>query len=122
MNKTSISVTLASGVPSGNATISQLPGELVAIVFSLPTTAPAAAQYRIYETAPEITLLDVSGQQIADRDDSMFNPRRAADSDEGETIGGVGGPFPVTIPLYSQIRMDIIAAVAGTYTAYLFYK
>lgn len=122
MNKTSISVTVAAGETTGNTVVSQITGKLAAIVFGLPSNAPAGAQYRIYQTTPEIALLEVSGQQIADRDDGIFAPRRLADTDEGETIGAGDVPFPVAIPLYSQVRMDISAAVPGTYIAYLFYE
>lgn len=122
MTKGSISVTVASGKTSDNNTTSQITGELKAIAFALPDGAPAGAQYHIYQTSPEITLLEVSGQQIADRDDNIFCPRKLADTQDGQSIGAGSVPFPTIIPLHSPIRMDVSGAVPGTYVAYLFYE
>ena len=122
INRTSISITLASGETSGDNTIAQVTGELLNIVFDLPDNAPAAAQYHIYQLSPQITLLQVTGQQIADQDDGLFTPRKLADTPEGYAVGEGGAPFPTTIPLAARLRMDITGAVAGTYTAYIYYS
>lgn len=122
IKKTPINVTVALGETTGNSTINQITGEFLAIVFALPDDAPAGALYHIYQLSPQITLLQVTGQQIADQDDSLFAPRKLADAPDGYTIGEGGAPFPTVIPLVARIRMDITAAVAGTYTAYLYYE
>jgi hypothetical protein len=121
MSKTSVSVSITSGT-TGDKTISQTIGELKAIAFELPADAPVGAWYRIYQLSPEITLLEVSGQQIAERRDKLFCPRHLADTKDGQTIGAGGVPFPTAIPLYSQIKMEVSDAVEGSYIAHLFYN
>jgi hypothetical protein len=122
MSKTAISVAVTSGNTSGNNATSQITGELKAIVFELPADAPVGAWYRIYQLSPEITLLEVSGQQIAERTDKLFCPRHLADTKDGQTIGAGGVPFPTAIPLYSQVKMEVSDAVEGSYIAHLFYN
>lgn len=122
VTKTPVSVTIATGETSGYGVTSQITGELLAIIFVLPDNAPVGAQYQIYQTSPTIPLLEVSGQQIANRDDNLFNPRKFADSLDGQPIGAGSVPFPTTIPLHASIRMDISDALPGLYYAYLYHK
>ena len=122
MTKGAVSVTVASGETSGHGTTAQIVGELAAIALVLPDGAPVGAQYHIYQTAPQITLLEVSGQQVADQDDNLFCPRKNADTQDGQPIGGGDTPFPAIIPLHSSVRMDVSGAVPGIYVAYLYYN